>query len=106
MVDTKAVIRLAKAAPPNPYKKLILYGSSKSVKTPVALALGAYMRKLNPKARTLYWASDEGSEGLPSLPDESWREWIDVITTSTPLDANYDPYRDSVTVANMDWKKE
>lgn len=102
---SKAVIRVAKAAPPNPYKKLMLYGSSKSVKTPLALSFGKYLRDLNPSARTLYWASDEGSDGLPSLPDESWREWIDVITTSTPLDADYDPYRDSVTVANTDWSK-
>jgi len=106
MPDVKAVVRVAKAAPPNPHKKLILYGSSKSVKTPLALAYGAYLRTLNPNSRTLYWAADEGSDGLPSLPNESWREWIDVVTTSTPLDEGYDPYRDAITVTMTDWKKQ
>lgn len=104
MAEPKAVVKVARAAPPNPYKKLMFFGGSKTVKTPAALALGAYLRTLNPHARTLYWAADEGSDGLPSLPDESWREWIDVITTSTPLDENYDPYRDAITVAMTDWK--
>lgn len=102
----KAVVRVQKAAPPDPRKKLMLYGGSKTVKTPAALAYLAYLRTLNPNARALYWASDEGSEGLPSIPNESWRDHIDVITTSTPLDDNYDPYRDAITVAMTDWKKQ
>lgn len=97
---------ISKAAPPATKKKLILYGTSKSVKTPLALAYGAYLRSLNPNARTLYWAADEGSEGLPSLPDESWREWIDVINPPDPLDPEYDPYKHAITVSLTDWKAQ
>lgn len=89
----------------DPYKKLFLYGPAKSVKTPLALAYGAYLRKLNPKAKTLYIAADQGSEDLPSLPDESWREWIRVWTHSSPLEQNYNPYNDAVLVAMTDWRK-
>jgi len=85
-------------------KRFILYGPPKTVKTPLALAYGAYLRSLNPNSRTLYVAADRGSEDLPSLPDPSWREWIDVWKFSSPLDKDYDPYKDAVQVAMTDWK--
>lgn len=87
------------------YKRLILYGSPKSVKTPLALAYGAYLRSKNPNSKTLYVASDRGSEDLPSLPDRSWRDFIKVWTPGSPLEADYDPRAEAVRIAMGDWKK-
>lgn len=86
-------------------KRFILYGPPKTVKTPLALAYGAYLRKLNPKAKTLYIAADRGSEDLPSLPDPSWREWIKVWKVGSPLEPGYDPYKEAIHIAMTDWKK-
>lgn len=87
------------------FKRLILYGAPKSVKTPFAFAFGAYLRSLNPNSITLYIAADPGSEDLPSLPDPSWREFIKVWKFGSPLEPGYDPYKDAIQAAMMDWKK-
>lgn len=86
------------------HKRLIIYGAPKSVKTPLALAYGAYLRSVNPDSKTLYIAADKGSETLPSLPNPEWRDWIKVWTMGSLLDPNYDPYKDAIHVAMADWK--
>lgn len=89
-------------------KKFIIYGNPKSVKTPLALAYGAYLRSLNPKSITLYVAADRGSEDLPSCPDPSWKEenggFIRVWCPGSPLDPGYDPYREAIQLSMTNWK--
>lgn len=87
------------------WKRFFLYGPPKAVKTPLALAYGAYLRSLDPTAETIYIAADRGSETIPSIPDPKWREWIHVWKMSTPLDKDFDPYKDAIQAAMMPWQQ-
>ena len=90
-------------------KRLFLYGPPKTVKTPLALALGAYLRSINPKSKTLYIAADRASEDLPSIPDRNWLAanggFITVWKPGSMLEEGYNPYQDAFQIAMTDWKK-
>lgn len=87
------------------FKRFFLYGPPKAVKTPLALAYGAYLRSLNPKSKTIYIAADPGSEDLPSIPNPEWRNWIVPYTFGSPLEKEYDPYKDAIQASMLDWHK-
>lgn len=96
-----------------PHKRFIIYGTPKSVKTPLAFAYGAYLRSQDPTARALYIAADTGSEDLPSLPVPEWAEWLDVWRMGKPIDkdpttgkSTYDPYRDAIVAASTNWREK